>query len=101
MLDTTTFHNDDFDDPMGEILTGAARADISHAGMDLETQQVEDEEEQLWDALRESHRWAFPYLFEARLIVDTDSSMLNARIIAPVATAPSFCLKVLRRKWRP
>ncbi|KAJ7037288.1 hypothetical protein C8F04DRAFT_1180693 [Mycena alexandri] len=42
MLYLPDFEEDD-NDPLADVLTGAARADISHAGGDLDSQQVEEE----------------------------------------------------------
>jgi hypothetical protein len=42
-------------DPLGEVLDGMSRADISHAGGDLDAKSAE-KEEALWEELHESHR---------------------------------------------
>ncbi|KAJ7813209.1 hypothetical protein B0H14DRAFT_3150031 [Mycena olivaceomarginata] len=44
-----------YNDPLAYILDGTIRADISHAGGDLNAKSAEEEEEQLWEELRESH----------------------------------------------
>jgi hypothetical protein len=46
-----------FYDPLADVLEGNVRADISHAGEDFAPEQARASNRELWQALRDSHRY--------------------------------------------
>ncbi|KAJ7839995.1 hypothetical protein B0H14DRAFT_2587736 [Mycena olivaceomarginata] len=52
LYDIPDFGDNLSQDPLSEVLDGTSRADISHAGADLDAKPSEEEEEALWEDLR-------------------------------------------------